>query len=192
VLGHRPRLAATALVAVLAFSLAACGDDGREADEADPTTTAPNDDPSTDDPTTTAPSVEAEVEAAYLAYWEMNERLAGAPDPADPEIERLSMGSAKDRLVSGITGFVTKGQTVRFNDAYAHEILSIDPMGDEAQLRDCYVDDATVLDADSGEEIESATSTLDLAVTLTLTPEGWKVSRVERLNIWDGVTQCAA
>jgi hypothetical protein len=177
---------------MLAFSLAACGGDGEEADEHDPTTTAPNDDQSADDPTTTAPSVEAEVEAAYLAYWEMNERLARAPDPADPEIERLSMGSAKDRLVSGITGFVAKGQTVRFNDAYAHEILSIDPAGDKAQLRDCYVDDATVLDADSGEEIESATSTLYLAVTLTLTPEGWKVSRVERLNIWDGVTQCAA
>jgi hypothetical protein len=175
---------------VFAVSLIACGGD-EEADDGDPTTTAP-DDPSTGDPTTTAPSLEAEVEAAYLAYWEMNERLAGAPDPADPEIERLSMGSAKDRLVSGITGFVTKGQTVRFNDAYAHEILSTDRMGDKAQLRDCYVDDATVLDADSGEEIESATSTLYLAVTLTLTPEGWKVSRVERLNLWDGVRRCEA
>ena len=177
---------------MFAVSPAACGGDGQEADEGDPTTTAPDEDPSTDDPTTTAPSVEAEVEAAYLAYWEMNERLAGAPDPTDPEIERLSMGSAKDRLVSGITGFVTKGQTVRFNDAYAHEILSIDLMGDKAQLRDCYVDDATVLDADSGEEIESATSTLYLAATLTLTPEGWKVSRVERLNLWDGVRPCGA
>jgi hypothetical protein len=135
--------------------------------------------------------VEAEVEAAYLAYWEMNERLAGAPDPADPEIERLSMGSAKDRLVSGITGFVTKGQTVRFNDAYAHEILSIDLMGDKAQLQDCHVDDATIVDAETGEEIQSAVATNHLDVTLTRTSEGWKISGVERIGIWEGVTACA-
>jgi hypothetical protein len=100
------------------------------------------------------------------------------------------MGTAKDGLVSGVTGFVTKGQTVRFNDAYTHDILSIDPNGDTVGLRDCYVDDSTVLDRDSGEEIESATSTLHLDVTLTRTPDGWKVSSVERLGIWDGVTQC--
>jgi hypothetical protein len=191
VLGHRPRLAATALVALFALSTAACGgSDGDDADD-DPATTEPADESSTSaDPTTTAPSVEAEVEAAYLAYWEMNERLAGAPDPADPEIERLSMGTAKDRLVSGITGFVTKGQTVRFNDAYTHDILSIDSNGDSAQLRDCHVDDATILDAETGEEIESAIATNHLDVTLTRTPDGWKISRVERIGIWEGVTEC--
>jgi hypothetical protein len=192
VLGHRPRLATAALVAVFGLLPAACGgDDGEAADEDDPASTAPAEESSTTaDATTTVPSVEAEVEAAYLAYWEMNERLAGAPNPADPEIERLSMGTARDRLVSGLTGFVTKGQTVRFNDAYAHDILSIDRAGETAGLRDCYVDDATVLDADSGEELESATSTLYLEVTLTHTPDGWKVSEVERLRIWDGVAQC--
>jgi hypothetical protein len=191
VLGHRPRLAIAALVAVFALLPIACGGDGGEdADEDDPATPQAEDSSTTAKPTTTAPSVEAEVEAAYLAYWEMNERLAGAPDPADPEIERLSMGTAKDRLVSGLTGFVTKGQTVRFNDAYSHDILSIDSDGDMAQLRDCHVDDATVLDAQSGSEVESAIATNHLDVTLTRTSEGWKISRVERIGIWEGVTEC--
>lgn len=191
-LGHRSRLATAALVAVFALLPAACGgDDGEAADEDDPASTAPAEESSTTaDATTTVPSVEAEVEAAYLAYWEMNERLAGAPNPADPEIERLSMGTARDRLVSGLTGFVTKGQTVRFNDAYAHDILSIDSDGDTAQLRDCHVDDATVLDAQSGEEVDSAIATNHLDVTLTRTSDGWKISRVERIGIWEGVTQC--
>jgi hypothetical protein len=193
VLGHRPRLAATALVAVFALSTAACGgSDGDDADD-DPTTTEPADESSTTaDPTTTAPSVEAEVEAAYLAQWEMNERLAAAPDPDDPEIDEWTVGAAKDDLVDALTTLVAQGQAVRFDAEYSHDVLSIDVASDgqSAQLKDCNVDDATVIDAATREELESATATNYLDVSLTLTADGWKVEGFDRLEVWEGVRQC--
>ena len=189
-LGHRPRLATAALVAVFALLPAACGgDDGEAADEDDRTTTTARAEDST---TTTAPSAEAEVEAAYLAQWEMNERLAAAPDPDDPEIDKLTVGAAKDDLVDALTTLVAQGQAVRFDAEYSHDVLSIDvaPDGQSAQLIDCNVDDATVIDAATGEEVESATATNYLDVSMTLTADGWKVEGFDRLEVWEGVRQC--
>jgi hypothetical protein len=189
VLGHRPRLAATALVAAFALSLAACGGDDAEDADDDPTATAPADDSTT---TTTAPSVEADVEAAYLAQWDMNVRLAAAPDPDDPEIEKWTVGPAKDDLVEALTTLVAQGQAVRFDAEYSHKVLSIEVASDgqSARLTDCNVDDATVIDAATGEELESATATNHLDVSLTLTADGWKVEGFDRLKVWEGVRQC--
>lgn len=189
-LGHRPRLAIAALVAVFALLPTACGGDGGEdADEDDPTTTPPAEGSST---TATAPSVEAEVEAAYLAQWEMNERLAAAPDPDDPEIDKWTVGAAKDDLVDALTTLVAQGQAVRFDAEYSHDVLSIEVAsdGESAQLMDCNVDDATVIDAATGEELESATATNYLDVSLTLTADGWKVEGFDRLEVWEGERQC--
>jgi ABC-type glycerol-3-phosphate transport system substrate-binding protein len=190
VLGHRSRLATAALVAVFALLPAACGgDDGEAADEDDRTTTTARAEDST---TTTAPSAEAEVEAAYLAQWEMNERLAAAPDPNDPEIDIWTIGTAKDDLVEALTTLMAQGQAVRFDAEYSHDVLSIDvaPDGQSAQLIDCNVDDATVIDAATGEEVESATATNYLDVSMTLTADGWKVEGFDRLEVWEGVRQC--
>jgi hypothetical protein len=189
VLGHRPRLAATALVAVFAFSLAACGGDGQAADEDDPTTTAPNDDPSTDDPTTTAPSVEAEVEAAYLAYWEMVERLTNSPEPEDPEIGQRAVGTALSTFVDSVTTLKAQGQAVVTGSQTRHNVTSIELSDDSATLRDCNVDDAKRIDASSGSEIIEAVATNLLEVTLEW-DGSWRVSSIKRISAWQGVVEC--
>jgi hypothetical protein len=165
---------------VLAFSLAACGGDGEEADEHDPTTTAPNDDPSTDDPTTTEPSVEAEVEAAYLAYWEMAERLAQAPDPNDPEIDDRSTGRVRNELVDNLTTMQTQGQHIEFGPSNAHDVVKVDINGGSAIVSDCVVDEGVQVDDSTGERVEfSATAGL-LEATMVNSEGGWIVESVAK------------
>jgi hypothetical protein len=190
VLGHRPRLAATALVAVLALS-AACGGSDRDDADDDPTTTEPAEESSTTaDPTTTAPSVEADVEAAYLAYWEMVERLTNSPDPDDPEISQRAIGTALTTFVDSVTTLKAQGQAVVTGPQTSHDVTSIELSADSATLRDCNVDDAKRVEASSGDELIEAVATNLLEVTLVESDGTWLVSSIKRVGAWDGATQC--
>jgi hypothetical protein len=192
VLGHRPRLAATALVAVLALSTASCGGSDRDdADDDDPTTTEPAEGSSTTaDPTTAAPSVEAEVEAAYLAYWTMAERLTNSPDPDDPEISQRAIGTALTTFVDSVTTLKAQGQAVVTGPQTSHDVTSIELSADSATLRDCNVDDAKRVEASSGDELIEAVATNLLEVTLVESDGTWLVSSIKRVGAWDGATQC--
>src|SRR5918995_3724000 len=106
VLGWRLRTVATAPAAcALLVVVAACGDDGEAA--VDGTTTSTSD--TTIASTTTTQNPEAEVEAAYLAYWEMAKRLSEAPDPNDPELGERATGTALDKLVDSLTTMKAQG-----------------------------------------------------------------------------------
>jgi hypothetical protein len=179
VLGHRPRLAAAALVAVFAVSPAACGGD-EEADEGESTTTAPSDDPSTDDPTTTAPSVEAEVEAAYLAYWEMVERLLAAPDPNDQEIEERVGGGARDTLVDSLTTMRTQGERIEFGPENTHRVVEVSRGDAKATLLDCFVDQGERINDVSGERTPSPATPGLLEVILVPHGGNWIVDSVSK------------
>jgi hypothetical protein len=177
VLGHRPRLAATALVAAFTLSLAACGgDDGEDADD-DPTATAPADDSTT---TTTAPSVEAEVEAAYLAYWEMAERLAQAPDPDDPEIDKRSIGRVRDELVDNLTTMRTQGQRIEFGPSNEHDVVNVDIDGTAATVSDCVVDEGVQIDEASGERVDFPATPGLLEATMVSSEGGWIVESISK------------
>src|SRR5437899_2433416 len=70
-------------IAVLGLVLlAACSGGGGGSAASTSTTTST----STTLATTTTLSQKEAVKAAYLAYWKMIDRLAGAPDPNDPEL----------------------------------------------------------------------------------------------------------
>ncbi|MGH9234671.1 MAG: hypothetical protein ACRD0R_15195 [Acidimicrobiales bacterium] len=187
-LGHRPRLAIAALVAVFALVPTACGGEGNEdVDRDDPTTTPPAEGSST---TTTAPSVEAEVEAAYLAYWEMAERLTNSPDPDDPEISQRAIGTALTTFVDSVTTLKAQGQAVVTGQQTSHDITSIELSADVARLRDCNVDDAKRVETSTGNEIVEAVATNLLAVELLRSDGSWLVSSIKRISAWEGATQC--
>jgi hypothetical protein len=192
VLGHRPRLAVAALVAVFALLPTACGRDGGEdADQDDPTATPSAEGSSTTvNPTTTAPSVEAEVEAAYLAYWEMAERLTNSPDPDDPEISQRAIGTALTTFVDSVTTLKAQGQAVVTGQQTSHDITSIELSADAARLRDCNVDDAKRVETSTGNEIVEAVATNLLDVTLLRSDGSWLVSSIKRISAWEGATQC--
>jgi hypothetical protein len=192
VLGHRSRLATAALVAVFALLPAACGgDDGEAADEDDPASTAPAEESSTTaDATTTVPSVEAEVEAAYLAYWEMAERLTNSPDPDDPEISFRAIGTALTTFVDSVMTLKAQGQAVVTGPQTSHDVRSIEVSADAATLRDCNVDDAKRVEASTGNEVVEAVATNLLEATLLKSDGTWLVSSIKRISAWEGATQC--
>jgi hypothetical protein len=187
VLGWRLRTVATAAAAcALLVVVAACGDDGEAA--VDGTTTSTSD--TTIASTTTTQNPEAEVEAAYLAYWEMAKRLLAAPNPDDPEIARRASGINVDQVIDSLTSLHAQGRSIRFGRQYEHDVLSVQLTGETAVIRDCNVDDAATIDAVSGDELSASVTTALLEATLTLEQESWRVSSIERLDAWNGATRC--
>ena len=179
-LGHRPRLSAAALVAVLALS-AACGGSDRDDADDDPTTTEPAEESSTTaDPTTTAPSVEADVEAAYLAYWEMVERLAQAPEPDDPEIEARSTGRVRNQLVDNLTTMRTEGQRIEFGPSNGHDVVNVDIDGASATVSDCVIDEGVQIDDATGERVEYPATLGLLEATMVNSDNGWIVESIAK------------
>ena len=189
-LGHRLGTTLVAIVAI-ALPLVACGGD----DDAggDTTTTEPPKTTTTAAPTTTLSpeqQAEADVRAAYDAYWAMNQRLAASPDPRDPEIAERTTGGARDALTTLLTQFLSEGTAVEFQPDNVHDVLSVETDGDSAQVRDCHVDHSAKVDAESGELVQEATATLHLDMRLVNEGGAWKVDHIERLGIWDGIVAC--
>jgi hypothetical protein len=178
VLGHRPRLAIAALVAVFALLPTACSGDGREdADRDDPTATPPAEGSST---TTTAPSVEAEVEAAYLAYWDMVERLLAAPNPDDDEIEQRVSGGARDRLIDSLVTMRTQGERIEFGPENTHRVVEVHPGAENATVLDCFVDQGERINEATGTRTHSRSTPGLLEVILVPHSDSWAVDSLSK------------
>jgi hypothetical protein len=178
----------TVVIAALLFGVvagAACGDDDDDGGRAQRSTT-------TASTTTTAPTPEAAVETAYLAYKDLRARLLEAPDAGDPEIAQWATGAAEDRLVESLTMLEAEGRAVRFGPDYAVVVLSVSLAGASAELMECFVDDADVIDVASEEVVgESEVATVLNRVTLLAGPGGWQVIDIVQEDGWEGVSDCS-
>jgi hypothetical protein len=187
VLGHRLGTITAAAVAALAMGLAACGGD----DSSGASTTDP---PRPDSPTTTlapADQAEADVRAAYDAYWEMFRRLTTEPDPHDPEIDRWATGSVLDDLVDSLTTMQATGSSLRFGPQYSQSVIGVQVEAGRATVRACAVDDGARVSA-SGDEEPLGLSTSLLVGTLVLDNDSWKVEKLLEEESWDGVHDCSS
>ncbi|HMG43977.1 MAG TPA: hypothetical protein VK611_21775 [Acidimicrobiales bacterium] len=166
-----------ALLAALLFAVtASCStnDNNNDDDAADPT-----------------PSPESEVEAAYLAYWEMGARLLEAPDPADPEIPQRTSGEALTNLVNGLTTLKETDQRSELGRMYSHDVIGVRVDGaSRAEVDDCAVDDSRVVNATTGEVVAEGLVTELLRVTLIRDDERWLVDHTSRVDAWEGATDC--
>jgi hypothetical protein len=183
------RGARAAAAVLLAAGLAgACGDDDGSGEGATDTTSARSAD-TTIASTTTTLDPEAEVEAAYLAYWEMQRRLGQAPDPMDDEISRRATGPARDKLIDSLATMQATGETLEFGPRYSHTVTSVETDGVEATVRDCAVDDGARVDA-TGEVHDLELSTSLLEATLVRRDSGWLIESISERRSWVGVTPC--
>jgi hypothetical protein len=181
--GRSRSVGATLLAGVVALGMACAADDtdGSQA----------SDTPGPDSNGTDTLSPEVEVEAAYLAYWEMLDRLAEAPDPDDPEILERASGEALFEVVAGVTTLVERGHISDSGPLYAHSVESVVVRDNEAVLRDCVVDDTSLVDRATGEVVESGEIAVALLeVTLLLEDERWKVNRVQRIPVEATAISC--
>lgn len=178
------RLAVIALVGVL---LVGCGDDD---DSPSGSTRAPTSS-TTAAPSTTTPTLESEVEAAYLAYWEMGERLLEAPDPDDPEIERRAIDPARGQMADSLTTLRARDRAVRHGPRHAHDVLSVTVQGTTAIVRDCAIDDASIVDLRSGRTVDERLVTALYEATLVKQDSSWRVSEIDQPDGWEGIGGCA-
>jgi hypothetical protein len=168
----RPVLVAVVLALVLAAVGSACTGDDNDDD-----TKPPKDD-------------KAEVKAAYLAYWDMLERLSEAPNPDDPEIATLATGQARTDLVEGLSRLKQAGQRLSTGDRTSHTVSDITiRKGKPAQLRDCDVDDSSLLDR-NGEVLDQAITTTLWDVRLVGHDGDWSVAEFRRVKAWKGEEDC--
>jgi hypothetical protein len=189
VLGWRLRTVGAAAVAcALLVVSSGCGDDdGEAADEGTTTSTSET----TVASTTTTQDPEAEVEAAYLAYWEMAKRLSENPDPHDPELAERATGTNLDQVVDNLTTLKAQGRAIRFGRLYRHEVQSVELTGTTALVRDCSVDDAATINASTGRDVSASVTTALLEARLALEDGSWRVGSIQRLDAWNGVTECS-
>jgi hypothetical protein len=171
--GGRSRSVGVTLIAgLVALGMACAGDDGNDPQASD------TPDAGSDDAENLSP--EAEVEAAYLAYWDMVNRLSAAPNPEDPDIVDHAAGKALLELVDGLATLVERGHVIRTGPAYAHSVESVEVEGERAVLQDCVIDDSTIEDEGTGEVVGGGESTSGvLRVTLVLDGGSWKVEDIE-------------
>jgi hypothetical protein len=148
----------------------------------------------TDDPppssTSTTVSPEAEVEAAYLAYWDMVDRLTASPEPNSAEIAEHTADPAKDQLIRSIASLRDAGHAIQGGEQTRHDIRQVVIEGQEARLQDCYVDDSVTIEVSSGSPLETRLATDLLEVTFTRDGGEWLPSEVNVLDSWDGVVPC--
>jgi hypothetical protein len=158
--------------------------------------------PSTDAPAAPPPrstssttlSPEAEVEQAYRAFWDMSARLSASPDPGDPEIARRSTGQLRDNVEETLRNRRDRGEAVRVGAATELTVLSTVIHDDTATMKGCFVDQASVVTASTGDVIQP-TVTVTRLETATAVRQGgvWKLSRIENnpKDRWQGVSTCA-
>jgi hypothetical protein len=138
-------------------------------------------------------AVRSDVEEAYLAYWAMVGRLESELPGQDAEIAERATGPALTELTSEMAMLELSGQLNVHNDDYDHQVLSVevDESGtDTAVLRDCFVNDATLIDRESREpvpEVAQGPVTELLEVTLVMR-DTWQIQQIETLEKFDGAT----
>jgi hypothetical protein len=180
------------VVALLLVVVGACSSNGSGAAPSSEST------PGTSLSSTTSSTVPlaedpAAAKAAYLAYWQMFDRVTNPPNPADPSIRQFSIDPARADLVDIVTTEQAAGQTFkRPGDAPNRHRVSIDAVANgSATFTDCYVDDGIVLDA-SGNTVNNKVVAKLLRGRLAVDGGAWKVAQYDVVQRWDGATQCSA
>jgi hypothetical protein len=175
VLGRRLRTVGTAAAAcALLVAVSTCGDDA--ADEATTTSTSET----TIASTTTTQDPEAEVQAAYLAYWEMAERLLAAPDPDDPEIARRASGSARAKLVDSLTTLRAQQERLEFGPDNSHRVVAVELGAEVATVLDCIIDHGARISESTGQREEFAATPGLLEVVMAASQGHWVVESISK------------
>ena len=168
--GIRPiGIALSALVAL--GVLGGCADD--EGSQPSTTTTAES---STSTPTTE----DEEVLDAYAAFW--NDGYLEASDPMDPTNPALAAHATGEQLETLERAFLARqasGEVIRGTLDLAPRVVSI--TGETATVRDCYLDETGIYDAETGERKDEASGVRHLITATLVVDDGtWKVSDLEQ------------
>lgn len=145
-------------------------------------------------PSPTAPDPAAEeVLAAYRGYWDAFLEANDPPDETSPTLQTYATGEAYEAVFDATQTNRLGGQAVRLPEGSVSrrevEVVSLE--ADRASVRDCAVDDAVVVDLDSGEVLDDDVVTRLATGELVREGGGWKVSFTRVEQTWEGAAGCA-
>ncbi len=174
---------------VLVATLAACSGSGGGTAAPTTTTTAPT---TTSEATTTTLSPEDQVKAAYLAYWQMVDRLSAAPNPDDPQLAQQAAEPLLSFLRDDLATRAAQGRTTRYPEDPAlnsHQVHRVRVSERSAVVDDCFVDGRIAVRADGATNADVVTK--QTSATMILSANKWLASDVKFLNEQPGVAQSA-
>ena len=171
----RVRIAALAGVVVVG-GVACGGDDEEESTEptASNTTAAPT--------TTTTADPRAEVEEAYLAYWDAYLKAVTEPvDPELPELQQLITGAQRTIVGRNLQQLQARGEAVRLRQPslYRHVVRTIERANRSASVEACVYDDLITYDVATGVKVDDSVGWKNVHAELVQQQGGWLVSYLE-------------
>lgn len=136
-------------------------------------------------------TAKAEVERAYVAYWDMVGRLESEMPSQDAEIADRATGAALVQLTSQMAMLEMSSQLNRHDDRYEHEVLSVEIAGDggaEAVVHDCFVDDTVLIDRETLDPVPGVDQgiTTQLLEATLVSRDSWQVQEIEVVETFDG------
>jgi hypothetical protein len=170
------RLRIAALVGVVLVA-GACGDD--DSDEGTADTTAAT---TTSASTTTTTNPKAEVEAAYLAYWDAYLKAVIEPvNPELPELQQIVTGAQKTIVTRNLQQLQARGEAVRRNEPsrYRHVVQTIDRSNGDATVEACVFDDLITYNVGSGAEVDNTVAWKEVHAELVRQRDVWLISYLE-------------
>ena len=176
--GIRPVGVALSVLVALGIAGGCADDDGG----AQPATST------TEDSTTSTSAIDDEqvVLDAYVAFW--NDGYLAAADPMDPTNPALAEHATDPQLETLERAFLARqvnGEVIRGTLDLAPRVVSV--VDETATVRDCYLDNTGVYDAETGERLDTASGVRHLVTaTLVLEDGSWKVSDLSQES--DGCT----
>jgi len=133
------------------------------------------------------------VPASYTAYWDAILAANDPPDPFAPGLREHASGAAFDAVFETTQANKVASRAVRLPEGsvYAHRVEVVAVEGDRAVVRDCAVDDAVVVQLDTGEVLDADVVTRQSTATLAREGGAWKVADSAVEQVWEGVAGCA-
>jgi hypothetical protein len=166
----------------------ACG--GSDGDDESADTTAAT---TTSAPTTTTTNPRAEVEVAYLAYWDAY--LKASMDPVDPQLAELQdrmTGDQKQATTRNLENMQASGHAVRRPEGaqHVHAVIDVSVQGGQGLVHACSIDDLVTYDIATGRPVDDSVATKRYEASLVLEAGEWKVRLVTETERIEGIVPC--
>lgn len=196
-----------ALVIALVVGAVGCSDEdsaststtsepGRSSTSASTTTTVAAAEVTTSSTSTTpvGASVEDEIIARYIGYW--NARFAAnsdTPNPNDPALREYATGAQFEAVVAETQRNLDEGLAFRRAASPANvqrvDVIKVD--GDHAVVQECVVSDGVIVRRDTGDVVNDDVATHNVRGELVRIDGVWRVSSAQLVQRWEGVAGCA-
>jgi hypothetical protein len=182
------RVSVAVLASVVVLAAGACGEN--DGDEESTDQTAPS---STSATTTTTTNPSAEVEAAYLAYWDAYLEASSEPvNPDLPELQALMSGGHQQVVTRNLRNMQANALAVREreNSQFRNVLETVELADAAARFTACSYDDLVTYDVATGEPVDASVATKSLEGRMVFEDDRWKVAQLEIVSRELGSDQC--